>query len=332
MCRARGSRGRPHPRTASPARSHARAPSSYSAFTTKTDRSSKQPLARFTIGIKPKLSGYGSELASLPRVRPILQEPRDAQLFEKKPHNMAPKMAGMPKARKGDLFSRPSENTVASFVACGPGEHIALVALKSQGQLNGRCGFVGAFDGDSGRFEAWLSPMQLSVGATGGLKVNWVNTDADGGRKVVRVKPENMQKLNMPQAAGNDAAFEALAPEQKVAVLCAQSSLYNEASFYKDGNRRSPNVIAVFRAEHAHNSVWLVERPQPGVIPGELGGRALVVRRELNMESEGVGGYVYVIASEPRVLMAYRASADLDGEALTGKQGADRYLKMMQTL
>ena len=64
----------------------------------------------------------------------------------------------------------------------------------------------------------------------------------------------------------------------------------------------------------------------------ELGGRALVVRRELNMESEGVGGYVYVIASEPRVLMAYRASADLDGEALTGKQGADRYLKMMQTL
>ena len=86
-------------------------------------------------------------------------------------------------------------------------------------------------------------------------------------------------------AAGNDAAFERLWPAQKVAVLAAQNALYSEASFYKDGKRRAPNVVSIFRPEHPHNTVFLVEQPQPGVIPQTMG-RALVVRRELNAESE----------------------------------------------
>lgn len=245
---------------------------------------------------------------------------------------MPPKMKGAPNRKAvPDIFSRPTSNEVHDFLA-SPGEHCALVALKSQPQLNGRCAFVGALDAEAGRFEAWLTPMQLSLGATGGMKVNWVSTENDGGAKAVRVKPTNLQKLNMPQAAGNDAAFERLTPHQKVAVLTAQSTLYHEASFYKDGKRRPPNVVSVFRPEHAHNAVFLVERPQPGVIPYELGSQALVVRRELNLETEGVGGFVYVVASEPRVLMAYRTSSQGDGEALTGKQGADCYLKLMKSL
>lgn len=250
---------------------------------------------------------------------------------------MAPKMAGMPKAKKGSvpsMFSAPSTNATHDFLG-REGEHVALVALKSQGDLNGRCAFVGAFDEQSERFEAWLSPMQLSTGSTGGLKVNW--TDSEGKATAVRVKPANMQKLNMPGGCGgNGQEFEMLAPAQKVAVLMAQLALYSESSLYKDDKRRSPNVISVFRADHPHNAVGIVSSPQQGIVPPDVqssqGSAALVIRRELNLQTEGVAGFVYVIASCPRIQMAYRTSIDGDGQAIGGKAGADRYLKQMKSL
>ena len=84
-------------------------------------------------------------------------------------------MKGMPKPKSP--FDEPSSSSAASL---RPSEQVAVVGLKGQPQYNGRCAYVGAFDADAGRFECHLSPMTLQFGATGGLKMNWVDTTTEG--------------------------------------------------------------------------------------------------------------------------------------------------------
>jgi hypothetical protein len=85
-----------------------------------------------------------------------------------------------------------------------------------------------------------------------------------------------------------------------------------------------------------HTGVVLVRDPQAGVVPDEVfaaqGRSAIVCRRELSPESDGLDGFVYVIASCPRIIMSYRKSAAADGGALEGKPAADAYLKAMAQL
>ena len=241
-------------------------------------------------------------------------------------------MRGMPKPPSP--FDAPSDSSAGSF-QCG--DQVALVALQSQPKLNGRVAFVGAFDSENGRFEVHLSPMRLDVGATGGMKMNWVDMQADSsGAAVIKVKPTSMQGINLAGAGGpaESAELSSLSPAQRVSVLRAQKALWDDSTLFKDGKRRAPNVVALFRPERQPR-VALVRDPPAGVVPSELLGSrtpTIVVRRALDAATEGVDGFIYVIASAPRVLMSYRRALAADGGVLEGKPAADAYLAMQRSI
>lgn len=219
-------------------------------------------------------------------------------------------------------FDQPSTNARHHFRG---GEQVAIVGLQSQPQLNGRCAFVGTFDEESGRFDAWVTPMLLSFGREGGLKQNWVDRQTDEAATAVRLKPTSMQIINLTNGR-SEVDFEQLNAAQKAAVLRAQKKLYDEASMFKDGKRRPPNVISLFRAG---GRCQLVRAPQPGVIPAGMNpATTLIVRRELDAESEGVGGLIYVVANSPKISMAFRRSVGSDGQLVEGKEAADSYLRV----
>lgn len=241
---------------------------------------------------------------------------------------MPPNMKGMPrpKATGGPDVHAPSSNTVSNFRG---GEQVCLVGIKSQPALNGRCAFVGALDEASHRFDVWVTPLCISF-AGGGLKMNWVDLQTDEAAPAVRVKPSNMQILNLTNSFGEDEReFEQLAPQHKAAVLRAQKSLWDESTMFKDGRRRPPNVVGLFSEQHRPSKVQLVSKPQGGVVPRDLaagGARTVVVRRALVPELEGIDGFIYVVASCPKIRMSYRQGVDADGPALEGKAAADAYL------
>jgi len=250
-------------------------------------------------------------------------------LFEY-PGAMVATMKGMPlgvngATNGGTEFNVPSSNTIRSFRG---GEQCVLVGLRGSAHLNGRCGFVGAFDQPSGRFDVWLAPMSLS--SKNGLKMNWIDSLQDQQQEqVIRAKPCNIQAINVSNSRSQEVDFEALLPQQKVTVLRAQKALWDESTMFKDGVKRPPNFIALFRGEHKPCPVQLVSEPQPGIVPDDVG-KAIVVRRELDAESEGVAGFIYVLASNPRVLMSFRVSSGSDHALLDGKRAADYYMKFIK--
>ena len=191
---------------------------------------------------------------------------------------------------------------------------------------------MGALDEESGRFECHLAPMLLSVGQSG-MKMNWTDVGAEG-ITVIKAKPTNMQPINISSSFGSESQFEQLRPAQKVLVLRAQKSLWDESALFKDGKRRPPNVVSIFGGGGKLQRVALVQQPQPGVVP-EAEARnktVLVVRRELDADSDGVDGFIYVLASSPRVLMSYTSSTAGDSGVLEGKPAADAYLKLMNSV
>jgi hypothetical protein len=242
---------------------------------------------------------------------------------------MVAKMKGMPKPKGGPDMSAPTTNGFSAFL---PGMQVAVVGLKSQPQLNGRCAYVGNWDADAGRFDAWLSPMKLFFGPTG-LKLNWVDAKSDK-QPAVRVKPTNMQPLNM-RSDPNGPDFERLPPPQKVAVLRAQQQLWDESTLFKGPKPCPPNLVGLFRNEHPGGIVTLVRHPQRGVVPddvlSEQGSGAIVVRRQLDPGFDGVEGYIYVVASCPTIKMSYRVSCDGDGGAAESKGAADGFMAMMRS-
>lgn len=241
---------------------------------------------------------------------------------------MAPKMRGMPTTKTKQppsIFDNPSQSTAGSF---RHGDQIAIVGLKSQPTLNGRCAFVGAFDEAAERFECHISPLQLAVGPTGGMKMNWVDLAADGAALAIKIKPACMQGINLPSGGPFEAEFQELEPAQKVAVQRAQKALYDESSMYKDGKRRPPNVVGLFRGA----STSIVREPQAGVVPDSVGRDFIVVRRQLDSTQHGVAGNVYVVASSPVIVMAYRCLAEADGGALQGKAAGDDYMQRFKSL
>ena len=145
-----------------------------------------------------------------------------------------------------------------------------------------------------------------------------------------------MQPINVSSGPPNQ-DFAQLHAAQKVAVQRAQKSLYDESTMFKDGKRRPPNVVGLFRTEAPRlNRVALVTDPHAGVVPDEIfatqGRNAIVVRRELDPASEGIGGHIYVVASCPRILMSYTRTLQDDGTVLEGKPAADAYLKQMKSI
>lgn len=236
---------------------------------------------------------------------------------------MPPKMRGVPKptaTAKVD-FSQPSTSTAADIRF---GEQACIIGLKTA-HLNGRVAVVGAFDQPSGRFDVWLAPMCLSTE----LKMNWVDAAMDE-QAAVRIKPCNLQPVNVNNRTTEE-DYERLAPQHKVAVLRAQKALWDESTIFKDGKRRAPNVVKLFGAAKAS----LVVEPQRlgSVLPPELSSgadNAIVVCRELDEISEGVGGWIYVVASSPRVFMGYRALPA--GNLLDGKVAADAFLRLAKSV
>ena len=245
------------------------------------------------------------------------------------PWGMPPRMNGMPRASApaaataSSTFSDPSSNGVSAFRG---GEEVAIVGLKSQPHLNGRCAFVGAFDEASGRFEAWLSPISLTAGHTG-MKMNWIDLRTEDAALAIRVKPTSMQILNLTnQSSGGD--FASLNAAQKPAVLRAQKRLWDEATMFKDGKKRAPNVVSLFRVERQPCRVQLVLRPQEGVLPADMAsGTTLVVRQELEADV-GIAGYVYVVCNHPKVRMSFFKSTSADSRVLEGKEAADTYIRI----
>ena len=70
-----------------------------------------------------------------------------------------------------------------------------------------------------------------------------------------------------------------------------------------------------------------------GVVPENAVGRdCIVVRRQLDSTHHGVSGNVYVVASSPVILMAYRFSAEADGGGLQGKAAGDDYMQRFKSL
>ena len=88
-------------------------------------------------------------------------------------------------------------------------------------------------------------------------------------------------------------------------------------------------MVGLFRGA----STSLVREPQVGVVPENAVGRdCIVVRRQLDSTHHGVSGNVYVVASSPVILMAYRFSAEADGGGLQGKAAGDDYMQRFKSL
>ena len=173
----------------------------------------------------------------------VVQRPRARREFDLGcrafEHNetMPPKMRGMP-SRPPSPFEQPSNATAASF---RDGEQVCIVGLRSQAVHNGRTGFLGFYDVESERFECHVSPLRLDVGASGGMKMNWVDWKDEGKGFVLKVKPANLQGINL-SSTGPEDDFHGLGAAQKVAVQKAQKILWDESTVFKDGKRRQVNV------------------------------------------------------------------------------------------
>ena len=246
---------------------------------------------------------------------------------------MPARMNGMPRppappSAGGMDMHAASTNTTDAFRG---GEHVALVGIRSQPQLNGRCGYVGEHDVSSGRFDVWVIPLSISSSG-GGLKINWVGTSqADDAAMAVKVKPSNLQILNLTVGMSPDEQdFLQLPSHQRAAVLRAQKQLWDEAGLFRDGKRRPVNVVSLFSADRRPSRVLLVRAPQPGIAPTDLStSHPIVVRRELAPEVEpGLPkGYIYAVASTPRVRVSFRFDGAADDQLLDGKAAADAFLR-----
>jgi hypothetical protein len=92
--------------------------------------------------------------------------------------------------------------------------------------------------------------VALSFGPGGGLKMNWVDTAAEAEGLVIKARPMNMQGINL--SGGREThEFDQLHPALKVAVQRAQKGLWDEAALFRDGKRRPPNVVGLFRSDYS---------------------------------------------------------------------------------
>ena len=218
-------------------------------------------------------------------------------------------------------FDETSAGGVDNFRA---GDHVVVVGLQNRRELNGRTAFVGECKHEL--CDIHLAPLALGVGHRDGLSMHWVDPQSDDGPITLKVRPLNLQGICLA-VVGLDPAFARLGPIEKVGVQRAQKALYDLASMYKDGRRKPPNVVALFRSPQ----VTLVREPPADLVPAELG-EALVVRKELDPKTDGVSGVIHVVASCQTARASYHSQLEPDGTALGGKQGADAYLQAMPQL